>query len=40
MCAFKPMFSHPAWKSPWPKMFIDNKNSIAYRMALVSNGQI
>ncbi len=39
MCAFKPMFSHPAWKKPWPKMFIDNKNSIAYRMALVSSGQ-
>ena len=39
MCAFKPMFSHPAWKSPWPKMQIENKNSIAYRMALVSNGK-
>ena len=39
MCAFKPMFSHPAWKRPWPKMFIDNKNSIAYRMALVSSGR-
>ena len=39
MCAFKPMFSHPAWKKPWPKMLIDNKNSIAYRMALVSSGQ-
>jgi len=39
MCAFKPMFSHPAWKKPWPKMLIDNKNSIAYRMALVSCGQ-
>ena len=39
MCAFKPMFSHPAWKSPWPKMLIENKNSIAYRMALVSNGK-
>ena len=39
MCAFKPMFSHPAWKTPWPSMLIDNKNSIAYRMALVANGQ-
>ena len=39
MCAFKPMFSHPAWKSPWPRMLIENKNSIAYRMALVSNGR-
>lgn len=39
MCAFKPMFSHPAWKRPWPKMQIKNKNSIAYRMALVSCGK-
>ena len=39
MVAFKPMFSHPSWKSPWPKMLIDNKNSIAYRMALVASGE-
>ena len=39
MIAFKPMFSHPAWKEPWPKMFIKNKNSIAYRMALVASGE-
>ena len=39
MCAFKPMFSHPAWKEPWPKMVIKNKNSIAYRMALVAMGK-
>ena len=39
MCAFEPMFSHPAWKSPWPRMLIENKNSIAYRMALVSTGK-
>ena len=38
MCAFKPMFSHPVWKRSWPKMQIMNKNSIAYRMALVSSG--
>ena len=39
MIAFKPMFSHPAWKEPWPKMDIENRNSIAYRMALVASGQ-
>lgn len=39
MCAFKPMFSHPAWKRPWPKMNIINKNSIAYRMSLVAKGE-
>ena len=39
MIAFKPMFSHPAWKEPWPEMYIKNKNSIAYRMALVASGK-
>jgi len=39
MIAFKPMFSHPAWKEPWPKMDVENRNSIAYRMALVASGQ-
>lgn len=39
MIAFKPMFSHPAWKKPWPKMDVENRNSIAYRMALVASGQ-
>ena len=28
MMAFKPMFSHPAWSEPWPKMYIENRNSI------------
>lgn len=39
MVAFKPMFSHPSWKSPWPKMSIENRNSVAYRMALVASGE-
>ena len=39
MMAFKPMFSHPAWNEPWPKMNIENRNSIAYRMALVASGE-
>ena len=33
------MFFHPAWKRPWPKMNIINKNSIAYRMSLVAKGE-
>ena len=37
--AFKPMFSHPSWDEKWPEMEVDNKNSIAYRMALVASGQ-
>ena len=39
MVAFKPMFSHPSWKKPWPDMLIENKNSVAYRMALVASGE-
>ena len=39
MVAFKPMFSHPSWKNPWPKMSIENRNSVAYRMALVASGE-
>ena len=39
MVAFNPMFSHPSWKKPWPKMLVENRNSIAYRMALVASGE-
>jgi myo-inositol-1(or 4)-monophosphatase len=42
MCAARDMFEHPAWNNPpnrpWPAMHIETRNSIAYRMALVSNG--
>ncbi len=38
----KPMFEHPAWNNPpnipWPPMHIEQRNSIAYRMALVARG--
>ena len=33
------MFEHPAWPEPWPPMQIENRNSIAYRLALVAAGQ-
>ena len=39
MVAFKPMFSHPSWRNPWPKMSVENRNSVAYRMALVASGE-
>ncbi len=43
MVADAPMFRHPAWDSPpnrpWPEMHIENRNSIAYRLALVAAGQ-
>ena len=44
MIADAPMFRHPAWGNPpnrpWPEdMHIENRNSIAYRLALVGAGQ-
>jgi Archaeal fructose-1,6-bisphosphatase and related enzymes of inositol monophosphatase family len=38
-CAYWGNVFHPAWKRPPPRRFIDNKNSIAYRKALVSSGR-
>ncbi len=32
------MFAHPAWPNPWPRMTIESRNAIAYRMALVAAG--
>ncbi|MAU61999.1 3'(2'),5'-bisphosphate nucleotidase CysQ [Parvibaculum sp.] len=39
MIAFAPMFKHPAWPEPWPEMEISDRNSVAYRVALVASGQ-
>tara|TARA_R110000868_G_scaffold50504_4_gene161348 strand:- start:970 stop:1788 length:819 start_codon:yes stop_codon:yes gene_type:complete len=36
MAAFAPMFKHPAWPAPWPEMDIIERNSVAYRIALVA----
>lgn len=33
------MFSHPAWRTPWPPMRIETRNSIAYRLCLVADGR-
>ena len=38
MAAFAPMFKHPAWREPWPEMDILERNSVAYRVALVASG--
>jgi myo-inositol-1(or 4)-monophosphatase len=42
MLGDKAMFVHPAWNdaplTPWPAMIIETRGSIAYRMALVANG--
>jgi len=39
MLGDKPMFDHPAWPLKWPDMQIETRNSIAYRMCLVSSGE-
>ena len=33
------MFAHPAWRTPWPDMRIEARNSIAYRLCLVADGR-
>jgi len=42
MLAPKALFEHPGWSSapnvPWPPMHIEQRNSIAYRLALVGAG--
>ncbi len=40
MAAFAPMFKHPAWPEPWPEMEIIERNSVAYRIALVACGAV
>lgn len=39
----KTLFEHPAWSEapniPWPPMHLEQRNSIAYRLALVGAGQ-
>lgn len=39
MAAHGPMFKHPAWPEPWPEMEIIERNSVAYRIALVACNQ-
>ena len=38
MVANPDMFRHPGWRRPWPSMQAENRNSIAYRLALVAGG--
>ena len=38
MLADAPMMAHPAWRTPWPPMRVETRNSIAYRMGLVAAG--
>jgi myo-inositol-1(or 4)-monophosphatase len=32
------LFRHPSWPTPWPALEIENRNSIAYTIALVASG--
>lgn len=36
--AYADMFARPEWPTPWPGMQVDQRNAIAYRMALVAAG--
>lgn len=35
-----PMFKHPGWPSPWPKLELGYRNSTSYRCALVAKGVV
>ncbi|HMM13306.1 MAG TPA: 3'(2'),5'-bisphosphate nucleotidase CysQ [Parvibaculum sp.] len=38
MASHLTLFRHPAWKEPWPEMEMIERNSVAYRIALVACG--
>lgn len=38
MLAYADMFRRPEWPTPWPAMQVDQRNAIAYRLALVASG--
>jgi len=40
MAAFEPMFRNPRWPEPWPPMNVIDRNSVAYRLALVASGDV
>jgi myo-inositol-1(or 4)-monophosphatase len=40
IAAFEPMFRHPAWREAWPPMNVIDRNSVAYRLALVASGEV
>jgi myo-inositol-1(or 4)-monophosphatase len=33
------MFAHEGWAHLWPQLTVENRNSVAYRLALVAGGQ-
>lgn len=39
LLGFADLFARPDWPSPWPSMHIEQRNAVAYRMALVASGE-
>ena len=39
MLAYEAAFHHKIWSNSWPQMNISNRNSVAYRVALVACGE-
>jgi myo-inositol-1(or 4)-monophosphatase len=40
MATFAPMFRHPAWREAWPEMDVIQRDSVAYRIALVASAAV
>lgn len=36
VCVYPPVIEHQAWKDTWPKVRVGNRNSVAYRLALLA----
>ena len=36
VCVYPPVMKHQAWKDTWPKVRVSNRNSVAYRLALLA----
>jgi myo-inositol-1(or 4)-monophosphatase len=39
ICGYEKMFAHEGWAHLWPQLTVENRNSVAYRLALVAGGQ-
>lgn len=39
ICGYEKMFSYDGWAHLWPQLTVENRNSVAYRLALVAGGQ-
>lgn len=39
ICGYEKMFAHKSWADEWPPLTVENRNSVAYRLALVAGGQ-